>query len=112
MSRVRITETLDIELDDEQWVCNRCDTVLGPARENYKLHLRAWARDPETIHPPLVEGEISLSPKAAWGMLVELYCPGCGVMVENELLPPGHPLTHDIELDLDDLRRRVAEAGR
>jgi hypothetical protein len=27
-------------------------------------------------------------------------------MVENELLPPGYPPTHDIELDLDALKAR------
>jgi acetone carboxylase gamma subunit len=26
--------------------------------------------------------------------------------VEVEYLPPGHPLTHDIELDIDSLKRR------
>ena len=26
-------------------------------------------------------------------------------MIENEFLPPGHPLTHDIELDIEALRR-------
>jgi acetone carboxylase, gamma subunit len=27
-------------------------------------------------------------------------------MMENEYLPPGHPLTHDIELDIDQLKAR------
>ena len=40
--------------------------------------------------------------------LLEFYCPGCGVMIENEYLPPGHPITHDIELDLDALIKRAA----
>jgi acetophenone carboxylase len=26
-------------------------------------------------------------------------------MIEVEMLPPGHPITHDIELDLDALVR-------
>jgi len=30
-------------------------------------------------------------------------------MVENEYLPPGHPLTHEIELDIDVLKARHAE---
>jgi acetophenone carboxylase len=29
-------------------------------------------------------------------------------MLEVEYLPPGHPPTHDIELDIDDLKRRHA----
>ncbi|MFQ5516715.1 MAG: acetone carboxylase subunit gamma [Acidimicrobiia bacterium] len=106
MTRARITETLDIDLERELWVCNRCDTELGSARENYKLFLRAWARDPATIYPPLVEGSITLTTNKDWTQVVEFYCPGCGVLVEGEWLPPGHPITHDIELDIDDLKRR------
>jgi acetone carboxylase, gamma subunit len=111
MVRLSITETLDVDLEDEQWVCNRCDTVLGSARDNYKLHLRAAARDPAEVYPPLVEGTVTMSPQADWGMLVEFYCPGCGVLAEAELLPPGHPITHDIELDLEDLKRRHGGAA-
>lgn len=44
-------------------------------------------------------------------MLVEFYCPGCGTLVETEALPPGHPPTHDIELDLDNLRRHATGGG-
>ena len=38
----------------------------------------------------------------------EFYCPGCGVQIETEYLPPGHPVTVDIELDIDRLKRRIA----
>jgi acetophenone carboxylase len=27
--------------------------------------------------------------------------------VETEYLPPGHPITHDIEIDLDALKKRI-----
>jgi hypothetical protein len=27
-------------------------------------------------------------------------------MLENEMLPLGHPLTHDLELDIDALKRK------
>jgi acetophenone carboxylase len=40
--------------------------------------------------------------------IVEFYCPGCGVQIETEYLPPGHPLTHDIEVDIDRLKNRIA----
>ena len=38
--------------------------------------------------------------------IIEFYCPGCAVMVENEYLPPGHPLTWDIQLDIDKLKEK------
>ena len=27
--------------------------------------------------------------------------------METEYLPPGHPITHDIEIDLDSLKERL-----
>jgi acetone carboxylase, gamma subunit len=39
--------------------------------------------------------------------IVEFYCPGCSTQVETEYLPPGHPITHDIEIDVDRLKERL-----
>jgi acetophenone carboxylase len=105
--RVRITEYLDIDLESEQWCCNRCGVAIGSARESYKEGCLVFARDPRTIHPPLVEGsdyDFSIHPE--WCQIVEFYCPGCGTMLENEYLPPGHPITRDIELDLVKLKAK------
>jgi hypothetical protein len=32
-------------------------------------------------------------------------------MIENEYLPPGHPITHEIELDIDALKQRYGGIG-
>jgi acetone carboxylase gamma subunit len=106
-NRLRITEYLDLDLDKNQWVCNRCNRALGPARENYKKGCLVHDRDPREIHPPLVPGAFSFSPDPLWVRIVEFYCPGCGTQVETEYLPPGHPITHDIEIDLDSLKERL-----
>ena len=108
--RLRITEYLDIDLDREQWLCERCGRVLGSARESYKKGCLLYARDPREIHPPIVEGNFSFAPDPLWVRIVEFYCPGCGTQMETEYLPPGHPITHDIEIDLDALKKRL-EAG-
>ena len=90
----QITENLDIDLEKELWCCNRCGHELISARENYKKGCLVYIRkDP------------------AWAMLVEFYCPGCGTMIENEMLPPGHPVTHDIELDIDKLKEKNLTTG-
>lgn len=108
--RVRITESLDIDMDSLKWVCNRCDVQLGPAETNYKEFSLVYARDPETVHKPYVDKNLhrgfSLAPNGDWVKIVEFYCPECGVMFECEYLPPGHPITRDIELDIDALRER------
>jgi acetophenone carboxylase len=106
--RIRITEYLDLDLEQEGWRCHVCGHALGSARANYKEGCLVHARDPREIHEPLIEGPYTFAPDPDWVRIVEFYCPGCGTQVETEYLPPGHPVTHDIELDLDSLRRRLA----
>ncbi len=107
---IRFTEYLDLDLDREQWLCDRCGRVLGPARESYKKGCLLYDRDPREVHPAIVEGNYSFAPDPLWVRIVEFYCPGCGTQVETEYLPPGHPITHDIEIDLDSLKKRL-ESG-
>ncbi|HTT33942.1 MAG TPA: acetone carboxylase subunit gamma [Methylomirabilota bacterium] len=106
-SRLRVTEYLDLDLLSERWLCNRCGRDIGPARENYKKGCLLHDRDPREIHPPIVSGEFNFSPDPLWVRIVEFYCPGCGTQIETEYLPPGHPLTWDIEFDLDSLKERL-----
>jgi acetone carboxylase, gamma subunit len=104
---IRITEYLDLDVELEKWSCNRCGHELGPARQSYKRGCLLHDRDPREIHPPLVSGEFNFSPDPMWVRIVEIYCPSCGVQMETEYLPPGHPLTWDIEIDLDRLKQRL-----
>lgn len=108
--KIRITEYLEIDLEKEQWCCQRCGKELISARENYKKGCAVAERPLEEVHPPLVEGkQYSFCPDPDFCRLIEFYCPECGVMVENEYLPPGHPITHDIELDVDKLKEKYGE---
>ena len=106
-SRLIITEYLDIDLDDEMWCCSQCDAKLISARKNYKEGCRIHNRDPREIHPPLVNEEFNFAPDPEWMRIVEFYCPSCGVQIDTEYLPPGHPITHDIEIDLESLKTRL-----
>jgi acetone carboxylase gamma subunit len=106
-NRLRVTEYLDLDLDREQWMCNRCGRSLGPARGNYKKGCLVHDRDPHEIHPAIVPGSFSFSPDPLWVRIVEFYCPDCGTQVETEYLPPGHPITHDIEIDVEQLKERL-----
>ena len=112
--KLRITEYLDIDLERELWCCNRCGAALVGARENYKHGCLVAERPLEEVHPPLVSAsEFSFCFDPDYCRLLEFYCPGCGVLIENEYLPPGHPITYDIELDIDalKLRHQPGEAG-
>ena len=103
--KIQITEYLDIDLEEEKWCCNRCGRVLISARENYKKGCLVYDRDPSTIFNPVVE-EASFAPDPDVCRIVEFYCPCCAVMIENEVLPPGHPITYDIEPDIDKLKKK------
>jgi acetone carboxylase gamma subunit len=106
-NRIRVTEYLDLDIDQEKWMCNRCGRVLGPARENYKQGCLIHERDPREIHQQLVTGAFNFAHDPLWVRIVEFYCPGCGTQIETEYLPPGHPITYDIEIDLDRLKERL-----
>ena len=105
MERIRMTEYLDLDLSDEMWYCHTCGQGIASARENYKKGCLLHNRDPREIHPA---GAFSFSPDPTWVRIVEFYCPSCGTQVETEYLPPGHPITYDIELDIDSLKARLA----
>lgn len=106
----RITECLDIDLEREVWCCNRCSADLISANENYKKGCLVYARNPETIHKPLIKrSEFDFSTSPDWCQIVEFYCPNCGTIIDNEYLPPGHPITHDIELDLKKLKAKYVK---
>ena len=108
MQRLRITEYLALDLDDETWHCHRCGHELGPAARSYKEGCLLYDRDPREVHRPLIEAEYTFAPDPEWIRIVECYCPGCGAQIETEYLPPGHPITHDIELDIARLKERLA----
>jgi acetone carboxylase, gamma subunit len=106
---VLITEYLRINLTTEKWECRACSHEIGSARENYKHGLLVHNRDPREVHKPLLDPskyERTFSPNPDWCRILEFYCPSCGTLVEAEYLPPGHPPTHDIELDIDALKEQ------
>jgi acetone carboxylase, gamma subunit len=105
--KINITETLMIDLETEQWVCNRCGHAHGSARKNYKEGLLVYNRDPKEIHRALLDTkryDYSFAPDPEWCAILEYYCPSCAVMVEVEYTVPGHPPLHDIEFDIDALK--------
>jgi acetone carboxylase gamma subunit len=106
--RIRFTEYLDLDLNDEHWYCHDCGTRLIGARDNYKRGCLVAERKPQEIHNPVIGGEYTFAPDENWVRIIEFYCPGCARQIETEYLPPGHPITHDIELDIDSLKARLA----
>lgn len=108
-TRLHVGEYLDADLDTERWHCHECGHDFGSVRHNYKHGLLVGERDPHEVHPAVLEGDHTFAPNGAWIRIIEFYCPGCGRQVESEYLPPGHPLTQDIDLDVDAIKQRIAE---
>lgn len=109
----RVTETLDLRTDAGRWACNRCGADLGPVGESYKRSCLLYDRDPREIHEPFRgDPEFSYCPDPEWCVIVEVYCPGCGVLMDVEYLPPGHPITHDVQPLAEGLGGGSADGGR
>ena len=112
--RVPMTEYLVIDLDTERWVCRVCDRDMGSAHGNYKEGTLVYDRDPREIHQPIIDPEryeSTFSPDPNYCRILEYYCPGCGTQIEAEYLPPGHPPTVDMLIDVAALRAQWQERG-
>jgi len=112
--KANITEYLRVNLDTEMWECRSCDNELVSAHENYKRGLLVHDRNPSEIHKPLIDPELysySFAPDPMYTAMLEFCCPHCGTMVEVEYTVPGHQPVHDIELNLVDLKKKVASWG-
>ncbi|MBI4695930.1 MAG: acetophenone carboxylase [Gammaproteobacteria bacterium] len=107
---IRFTEYLDLDMNTAHWHCHDCGQQLVSAHESYKKGCLVAERDPREVHQPVIEGDYSFAPDPDWARILEFYCPGCGRQIETEYLPPGHPITHDIELDVASLKARL-DAG-
>jgi acetone carboxylase gamma subunit len=107
--KIMITEYLDLDIDTGKWHCSTCGRALIDADENYKKGCLVYGRDPREIHNPVFEGEYTFAPDPNWVRIIEFYCPECGVQIETEYLPLGHPITRDITIDLESLRKRIAQ---
>jgi acetophenone carboxylase len=109
--KIRFTEYLDLDLGDESWRCHDCGTRISSAHDNYNTGCLVADRDPTEIHPNIIKAEYSFGPDPLWVRLLEFYCPECGRQIETEYLPPGHPVTHDIEVDVASLKARLASGA-
>lgn len=103
MVRVRVTESLLLDSEQECWRCRDCETELIGVDENYKKGCLVAERDPTEVHHPVIDGDHTFAPDPEWCRIIEFYCPECGLMIENEYLPPGHPITHDIQINIEDI---------
>lgn len=114
MTKMRITETVEIDLDKEMWCCNRCHAEICSAREPYIKGCLVYERPAGEIYGPPIpvkqdSATISYAPDPDFMRIVEFYCPECGAIITIQYLPPGHPVVTEIELDIDKLKERASQ---
>ena len=112
MDKMRITESVDIDLEKEVWCCHRCGVELYSAKEPYLKGCLVYERPAKEVYGPPIPVKkdstvISYAPEADFMRLVEFYCPNCGALMTVQYLPPGHPIIFDIELNIDKLKERA-----
>ena len=80
-----------------------CGHEFGDYRKNWKLsaliHVR---RDEEALREIYPNSDIC---HPDWMELREFLCPGCAALLEVEACPPGYPILHDFQPDLEGFYR-------
>jgi len=116
MGKVRVTESLDIDLDSEKWCCHACGTAMNSAREPYMKGSLVYEKPTNELYGDTIklskDTSISYSPNPDYMRLIEFYCPGCGALLSVQYLPPGHPIPTDIQLDVDKLKAKEIKPGK
>lgn len=113
--KVDMTEYLRVNLESEEWECRVCDHTIGSAHQSYKQGLLVYNRNPQDIHPPIIDPDkyrYTFSPDPEWVRILEYYCPTCATMVETEYATPGHSPVYDMELDFEALKEQWKARGQ
>lgn len=80
-----------------------CGHEFCDVKENWKLHAKIYICDTEEkmteIYPKLMGCDTD------WMVLRHYYCPSCLTQLEVEAVPPGYPIIHDFEPDIDTFYR-------
>lgn len=72
---------------------------FGDYRENWKLKARIYVRDTNESYREIYPDLMHADPK--WMELREYYDPLDGTLLEIEAVPPGYPIVHSFQPDLE-----------
>ena len=93
----RLDPTLSVESIDgtEQITCSDCNEVICPAGENYKLHALCDVRPLQEAGPLVNDPAEYVDDDLEFR---QFFCPGCGTLLENEVVLAELEPIHDKEL--------------
>ena len=90
---LRPTENLAVR--GGRWSCAKCATDLGPVSKNYKEGCVRVDRPIEACNPIVGDPARFIDPRPQFR---QFCCPGCGLLIENEIAVDTEPLLGDVEL--------------
>jgi acetone carboxylase gamma subunit len=80
-----------------------CGHEFGDYRKNWKLQAHIYVRNDEASLREIYPNSDLCHPQ--WMEIREFICPGCQTLLEIEACPPGYPIVHEFEPDLEALYR-------
>lgn len=76
---------------------------FGDYRQNWKLKARIFVRDSEELYREIYPALMHADPQ--WMEMREYYDPIDGTLLEVEAVPPGYPILHSFQPDLEGFYR-------
>jgi acetone carboxylase gamma subunit len=81
----------------ERYACVKCAEDLGSIKDNYKLGCVRKDLPIEASNPIVGDPKRFIDPRPQFR---QFACPGCGLLIENEVAVADEPLLRDVELEV------------
>ena len=89
--------------DGERVTKSRAGFDFGDYRRNWKLRALIFERDSDELMDEIYPRLMGADP--SWMTLREYYCPKSLTLLDVEAVPPGYPIVHAFQPDLDGFYR-------
>jgi N-methylhydantoinase B len=93
--RVKFLATENLAVRASRWCCAKCATDLGSIEKNYKDGCVRNDRPIEASNPIVGDPKRFID---ALPQFRQFCCPGCGLLIENEIAIESDPVLRDVEI--------------
>jgi N-methylhydantoinase B len=93
---VRFLATENLAVRGNRYACAKCAADLGSIEDNYKLSCIQKDLPIEASNPIVGDPKRFIDPEVQFR---QFACPGCGLLIENEIAVADEPLLRDVELE-------------
>jgi N-methylhydantoinase B len=94
--KIELQATENLAVRGGRWCCAKCATDLGSVKENYKKGCVRVDRPIQSSNPIVGDPARFIDPTPQFR---QFCCPGCGLLIENEIAVAEEPVLVDVELD-------------